>query len=163
MGKLNNWYDQGWLSPCDIKSPDCAVITNIRSDYWILSQGLNWAVLCLATTRTTRFWFSFFDWEKFQVVRHLSPPATLNLASTSIVLECSASPCFALLTIDPDPGVLSCGSTLESQRTVETFCQESGKVIQILTNTSRKNPIIRNWQKNRGFLFLLQSFDLPLR
>ena len=56
------------------------------------------------------------------------PPASLNLASTSLVLECSASPCFALLTVDPDPGILSCGSAVESKRTVETFCQESGKV-----------------------------------
>ena len=56
------------------------------------------------------------------------PPASLNLASTSIVLECSASPCFALLTVDPDPGILACGSTAESRDTVETFCEESGKV-----------------------------------
>ena len=57
------------------------------------------------------------------------PPASLNLASTSIVLECSSSSsCFALLTVDPDPGILSCGSAAESRDTVETFCQESGKV-----------------------------------
>lgn len=82
-------------------------------------------------------WFETFISRKSQVARHLVPPASLNLASTSIVLECSTSPCFALLTVDPDPGILSCGSTAESRDTVETFCQESGKVnVQKSTGTN---------------------------
>ena len=69
------------------------------------------------------------------------PPASLNLASTSLVLECSASPCFALLTVDPDPGILSCGSAAESRHTVETFCQESGKVIHESTQQHKQTKI----------------------
>ena len=96
MGKLNNWYDQGWFSACDTKSPDCAFITNIRSGYWILSQGLNWAVLCLATTRTTRFWFFFFRLRK---IPGGAPSFPTSHTQLGINVHCVGVFCFSLLCL----------------------------------------------------------------
>ena len=63
-----------------------------------------------------------------QVVRHLMPPIPLNLATTSMVMDCSSAPCSALVTITPDPGVISCGSFASGQDTLKTTCVASTQV-----------------------------------
>ena len=63
-----------------------------------------------------------------QVVRHLMPPIPLNLATTSLVMDCSSPPCSALLTINPDPAVISCSSLASGQDTLKTTCVTASQV-----------------------------------
>merc|ERR1719220_1138764 len=63
----------------------------------------------------------------YQVVRHFMPPIPLNLATTSLMVECSSPPCSAMLTINPDPGVISCSSSASGADTLETSCVTSSQ------------------------------------
>ena len=60
MGRPNDWYGEGPLWKLQLTT----ALVDFYSHYgrfacWIWSQGLNWAALSLATTRTTRCWFLF--------------------------------------------------------------------------------------------------------
>ena len=65
----------------------------------------------------------------YQVVRHLLPPIPINLATTSLLMDCTSPHCSALLTVHPDPGVVSCTSLAGSgQDKIKTQCLTSSQV-----------------------------------
>ena len=65
----------------------------------------------------------------YQVVRHLFPPIPINLATTSLLMDCTSPHCSALLTVHPDPGVVSCTSLAGSgQDKIKTQCLTSSQV-----------------------------------